>query len=109
MYSKGYTRHTAPLGSDSCGLISAKLIDLPCAAVLSLITVSHDTRVVCVLLFAWAYRRINSLSTELLFAPRSPRNLQLDEKKKKIIKPSSISFFLSVSFTCFIVFSPVAT
>lgn len=42
----------APLGSDCSALIFAKLIDLPCAAVLSLITVSHDTEVVCVLLFA---------------------------------------------------------
>lgn len=41
------------MGSDCSGLISAKLIDLPWAAVLSLITVSHDTGVVCVLLFAW--------------------------------------------------------
>lgn len=33
-------------------LIFTKLIDLPCAAVLSLITVSHDTEVVCVKIFA---------------------------------------------------------
>lgn len=51
--SQSSDRQRAPLGSDCSGLISAKLIDLPCAAVLSLITVSHDTGVVCVLLFAW--------------------------------------------------------
>lgn len=43
---------STPPGSDCSDLISIKLIDLPCTAVLSLITVSHDTEVVCVLLFA---------------------------------------------------------
>lgn len=49
----------------------AKLIDLLCAVALSLITVSHDTGLVRVLLFAWFTARINSLST-VVFSLRGP-------------------------------------
>jgi len=106
-YGKGYKRQPAPLGMwlFRPNLCQANRFTLCCCVVFNY-CISWHRGGLCVAICI-AYCRINSLSRELLFAPWSPHDLQLDEKKKKIIKPSCFFSHLFYRFLASVCMSGV--